>query len=202
MMIPVLAVLVIAGTALFAIRSIDQAAVAIRQATVLPEPMPLPEFRLLDQDGKAYTRDSLLGHSSLLFFGFTHCPDICPATLQQLAIARRKLASQRGNAGALPDIILISVDPERDSAEILKAYTGHFGEGITGLSGDAAELQKLTSALGIYYARDDSAGPDYTISHSTAVLLINGDAKLQALFKAPLDIESLVSDLNLLVDAG
>jgi protein SCO1 len=202
MMIPVLAVLVIAGAALFAIRSIDQAAVAIRQATVLPEPMPLPEFRLLDQDGNAFTRDSLLGHSSLLFFGFTQCPDICPATLQQLATARRKLASQRGNTGALPDIILISVDPERDSAEILKAYTGHFGAGITGLSGDTRELQKLASALGIYYARDESAGPDYTISHSTAVLLINGDAKLQALFKAPLDIESLVSDLNLLVDAG
>ena len=158
--------------------------------------------RLLDQDGNAFTRDSLLGHSSLLFFGFTHCPDICPATLQQLVIARRGLASQRGNTGALPDIILISVDPERDSAEILKAYTAHFGEGVSGLSGVPRELQKLASALGIYYAREDSDGPDYTISHSTAVLLINGDAKLQALFKAPLDIESLVSDLNLLVDAG
>jgi protein SCO1/2 len=200
--IPVLAVLAIAGTALFAIRSIDQAGVSLRQATVLPEPMSLPEFRLVDQDGNAFTRDSLLGHSSLLFFGFTHCPDICPATLQQLAVARRELASQRSNAGALPDIILISVDPERDSAGILKAYTGHFGEGVSGLSGDAAELQKLASALGIYYAKDESPGPDYTVSHSAAVLLINGDAKFQALFKAPLDIESLVSDLNLLVDAG
>ncbi len=202
MIVPVLAVLAVAGAALFAIRSIDQAAVPLRQATVLPEPMSLPEFRLVDQDGNAFTRDSLLGHSSLLFFGFTHCPDICPATLQQLAVARRELASQRGNAGALPDIILISVDPERDSAGILKAYTGHFGEGVSGLSGDAAELQKLASALGIYYAKDESSGPDYTVSHSTAVLLINGDAKFQALFKAPLDIESLVSDLNLLVDAG
>ena len=202
MIIPVLAVLAIAGSALFAIRSIDQATVPLRQATVLPEPMSLPEFRLVDQDGMAFTRDSLLGQSSLLYFGFTHCPDICPATLQQLAVARRDLGRLRGNTGALPDIILISVDPERDSAGILKAYTGHFGEGVSGLSGDAAELQKLASALGIYYARDESGGPDYTVSHSTAVLLINSDAKFQALFKAPLDIESLVSDLNLLVEAG
>ncbi len=100
MMIPGLAVLVIAGAGLFAIRYIEQATVSIRQATVLPEPMSLPEFRLVDQDGKAFTRESLLGHSSLLFFGFTHCPDICPATLQQLAIARRDLAGQRGNADA------------------------------------------------------------------------------------------------------
>jgi protein SCO1/2 len=201
-MVPVLAVLVIAGAALFAIRSIDQAAVAIRQATVLPDPMPLPEFQLIDQDDKAFTRDSLLGHWSLLFFGFTHCPDICPATLQQLAVARRDLASLRGNTGGLPEIILISVDPERDSTAVLKTYTGHFGEGVTGLTGDAGELQKLASALGIYYARDDSPGADYTVSHSTAVLLINSEAGFQALFKSPLDIASLVSDLNLLVDAG
>lgn len=201
MMIPVLAVLVIAVAAVFAIRSIDQATVAIRLATVLPEPMPLPEFELTDQDGNAFTRDSLLGHSSLLFFGFTHCPDICPATLQRLALARRELASQRGNAGPLPDIILISVDPDRDSTDILKAYTSHFGEGVTGLSGESEELQRLASALGIYYARDDSTGPDYTISHSTAVLLINGEAKFQALFNAPLDMESLVSDLTMLADA-
>ncbi len=202
MLVPVLAVLVIAGAGLFAIRNIDQATVAIRQATVLPEPMLLPEFRLVDQDGNAFTRDSLMGHPSLLFFGFTHCPDICPATLQQLAVARRELAGQRGDAGGLPDIILISVDPDRDSAATLKAYTGHFGEGVSGLSGDAGELQKLTSALGIYYAREGTPGPDYTISHSTAVLLIDGEAKFQAIFRTPLDIESLVSDFNVLVDAG
>jgi protein SCO1/2 len=198
-MIPILAVLVVAGASLFAIRNIDQAPVVIQQATVLPEPMVLPDFRLVDQDGNAFTRDSLLGHPSLLFFGFTHCPDICPATLQQLAVARRQLASQPGNAGTLPDIILISVDPERDTAEVLKAYTGHFGEGVTGLSGDAEALRKLASALGIYYATDESRGPDYTISHSTAVLLINSEAEFQALFQAPLDIDSLVADLDMLV---
>ena len=66
------------------------------------------------------------------------------ATLQQLAFARRELAGRRGSGEPLPEIILISVDPERDTPDILKAYTGHFGQGITGLSGDAAELDKLT----------------------------------------------------------
>jgi protein SCO1/2 len=102
----------------------------------------------------------------------------------------------------LPDIILISVDPERDSAEILKAYTGHFGEGVIGLGGDPVELKKLASALGIFYAREESPGADYTISHSTAVLLVNADAELQALFNAPLDVDALVADLNLLTEGG
>lgn len=197
-----IALLVTSGAAVFAIRQIGEATDALRLATVFPEPAALPEFHMVDQDGAAFTRESLLGHTSLLFFGFTHCPDICPATLQQLAFARRELAGRRGNAGRLPEIILISVDPERDTAAILKAYTAHFGEGVSGVSGDAAELQKLASTLGIYYAREDTAGPDYNVSHSTAVLLINREAELQALFTAPLDTEALVSDLQTLEDAG
>ncbi|HEX9853357.1 MAG TPA: SCO family protein [Woeseiaceae bacterium] len=198
----VLAILVIAGAALIAIGNIDRSITATRLATVLPQPMPLPDFRLIDQDGQAFDRESLRGHPSLLFFGFTHCPDICPATLQQLAVARGKLAGQQGRMRTLPDIILISVDPERDSAEILKAYTGHFGEGVIGLGGDPVELKKLASALGIFYAREESPGADYTISHSTAVLLVNADAELQALFNAPLDVDALVADLNLLTEGG
>lgn len=202
LLLPAIAVLLVSGAAVFAIRHIDRASQAVQLATMLPEPLALPDFRMTDQDGREFTRASLQGHDSLMFFGFTHCPDICPATLQQLAFARRELAGRRGSGEPLPEIILISVDPERDTPDILKAYTGHFGQGITGLSGDAAELDKLASALGIYYARDDSTGPDYTVNHSTAVLLINREAEVQALFTAPLDTDALLADLQVLVDAG
>jgi len=191
-------VLALGGGAWFLVNGLDGAPAAPQSATVFPEPRPLPEFRLVDHRNEPCSIADLEGHTSLLFFGFTHCPDICPETLQQLALARRQLAA---GSEPLPEIVLISVDPERDTAAILKAYTGHFGEGVSGVSGDAAELQKLASALGIYYAREDSAGPDYNVSHSTAVLLINREAELQALFTAPLDTEALVSDLQALVDA-
>src|SRR5690606_16661121 len=83
-------------------------------ATVLPERLPLPEFALVDHEGAPFTRDRFLGRTSLLFFGFTHCPDICPATLTQLASARRQLASEGMGETRLPQIVFVSVDPARD----------------------------------------------------------------------------------------
>jgi protein SCO1/2 len=163
--------------------------------------MPLPDFRLTDQDGRPFSRDSLLHHQTLLFFGFTHCPDICPATLQKLALVRRKLADRLRNDNSLPDILLISVDPQRDTPDILRQYVRHFGSGIGGVGGDLAELQKLTSALGIFFAKDTSGGEDYTVNHSAAVLLINGDAEFQAVFNAPIDVDAMFADLTILLRA-
>jgi protein SCO1/2 len=98
-----------------------------------------------------------------------------------------------------PQILLISVDPERDSPRVLKEYTGHFGSGVSGASGDIEQLRKLTTPLGIYFAKDFSAGQDYTMSHSAAVLFINDKAEFKAVFNAPLNIDKLVADLSMLV---
>lgn len=193
-----IAALAAAGTAALTVRIIHTESTPLQRATVLPEPMRLPEFQLVDQDNKPFTQASLRGHRTLLFFGFTNCPDICPATLQILALARRQLAAELPSDSALPDILLISVDPKRDSPATLKAYTGYFGSGVRGVTGDHAELQKLTSALGIYYAANDSGGTDYSVDHSTAVLLINGDAEFQAVFGTPLEVDALVADLRVL----
>jgi protein SCO1/2 len=193
-----LAALAAAGTAAFAIRGINMQTAELQHATVLPEPMQLPEFRLVDQDNRPFTRSSLLGRQTLLFFGFTHCPDICPATLQVLATARRQLAAELPGTAALPDILLISVDPQRDPPAALKSYTGYFGAGVKGVTGDHAELRKLTSVLGIYYSVNDSGSADYSVDHSTAVLLINSDAEFQAVFGTPLDVDTLVADLRIL----
>ena len=169
-------------------------------ATLLPEPLPLPEFTLNDQHGEPFTRDSLRGRTSLLFFGFTHCPDICPATLQQLSIARKRIADA-SPGGALPGIELISVDPERDTPEKLDRYVSAFGEGVVAATGTPESLLSLTSALGIFFERQDTGGGDYTVSHSTAVLVVDGQANLRALFSAPHKTEHFVHDIPLLMAA-
>jgi protein SCO1/2 len=167
-------------------------------ATVLPEPRPLPAFSLLDQHGRPFARDSLTGHDSLLFFGFTHCPDICPATLQQLAIARQRVVADGAN---FPDIVLISVDPARDTPDVMAEYVGHFGAGITGVTGRAEDIAGFARALGIFFAIAGDDDENYNVDHSAAVLLINANADWQAVFSAPHEVDDFVHDVPLLTDS-
>jgi protein SCO1/2 len=176
-------------------------------ATVLPEPLPLPAFTLNDEQNEPFTRERLLGRTTLLFFGFTHCPDICPATLQQLALARKQLQQQTAEASSTDTasppgaftIVLISVDPERDTPEKLKAYVSHFGEGVTAATGSPESIREIASALGVWFQREALGEDDYTVSHSTAVLVIGEDATFRAVFSAPHKTEYFVHDLPLLM---
>jgi protein SCO1/2 len=170
-------------------------------ATVLPEPRPLPAFTLRDERDEPFTRERLLGRTSLLFFGFTHCPDICPATLQQLALARKQLQEQDLAAEALPQIVLISVDPDRDTPEKLAEYVSYFGDGVVAATGSVEALTGLSSALGVWFGKEPSGEDedDYTVSHSTAVLVIGEDASFRAVFSAPHKTEYFVNDLPLLM---
>jgi protein SCO1/2 len=147
--------------------------VAPRAATILPAGNELPEFALLDQDGSPVDRTVFEGQWDLVFFGFTHCPDICPATM--------------------------SVDPERDTPEAMARYIGYFGDGNLGLTGELDEIGKLTGALGIFFQK---AGPDdgnYGVDHSTVVLVIDPQGRLKALFSAPHRVDDLVHDLPLVM---
>ena len=182
------------GGALFylAMNSSPQAPV---KATYLPEPRPLPEFSLLDHNGQTFTRDDLVGDWQLVFFGFTNCPDICPATLQQLAIARNRVVAE---GGRFPGIILVSVDPERDTPQILSRYIANFGADVVGVTGEPEELTKLTRPLGIYFAKTSASDSDYSVDHSSVVLLIDKAAAWRALFGAPHDVASFVHDVPLL----
>ncbi len=170
------------------------------RATVFPSPIPLPEFALSDADGRPFTRRSFEDRWSLVFFGFTNCPDICPATLQQLALARRRMA-QALPADRLPEILFISVDPERDTAEAIAAYTGAFGDGVRAARGDLAELDKLTRSLGVYHARTPSEEGGYTVEHSAAVIVIDDQAEYRAVFGPPHDVEAIAHDTALIMAA-
>jgi protein SCO1/2 len=188
-----------AGLAVFAIGNFSRNGGEPLHATVLPEPLPLPEFELYDHHNEPFSRDSLRGQASLLFFGFTHCPDICPATLQQLALARKQMAASGEAASRLPRIILISVDPDRDTPEQLARYVAAFGDGITGATGEPEALRKLTSPLGIFFEKDSAGDSGYTVSHSTAVLFVDGEARLRALFSTPHKTEFFAHDVPLLM---
>ena len=166
-------------------------------ATLLPAGNELPDFALLDQDGMPVDRSVFVGQWDVVFFGFTHCPDICPATMTMLAQAKRELISQ--GQGPLPRIVLVSVDPERDTPEAMARYIGYFGEGNLGLTGELGEIGKLTGALGIYFQKADTEGDSYGVDHSTVVLVIDPQGRLKALFSAPHRVENLVHDLPLIM---
>tara|TARA_X000000368_G_C22834402_1_gene624829 strand:- start:178 stop:765 length:588 start_codon:yes stop_codon:yes gene_type:complete len=165
-------------------------------STVLTKPIKLDEFMLTADDDSVFSNQSLKDKWSLLFFGYTHCPDVCPLTLHQLAQANKELADKLDST---PDIIMVSVDPDRDTSEILQKYVRSFGENVSGVTGNNEELDKLTSQLGIFYNANKHEGENYSVNHSAAVILINKNAEFHAVFSAPHSIEHFVSDLPLIL---
>jgi protein SCO1/2 len=162
-------------------------------AFVLPAPMPLPEFSLVDQRGESVDETVFEGQWDLVFFGFTHCPDICPATLQILSTAKDQLAA--AGQAPLPRIVLVSVDPERDTPELLAEYLAYFGDDNLGITGSLEEIRKLTSALGIYFDKRPTDDDNYSVDHSAAVLIIDPDGNFYGLVSGPHQVASYVNDL-------
>lgn len=171
----------------------------LQTATLLPAATELVEFSLLDHQGEPFTRDEFKGQWNLVFFGFTHCPDICPMTLQVLANARKSLANKAQQD--LPRIVLVSVDPERDTPEIIGQYVSHFGEDTIGVTGDLAEVRKLTDGLGVFFEKSGDDGENYSVDHSAVVIVVNPDGRFHALFGAPHKAENFAHDLPILMSA-
>lgn len=168
----------------------------LQSGTALPQPRPLRDFAMTDHSGAAFGTANLQGRWSLVFAGFTSCPDVCPATLALLQQLRAALAQP----GPVPEIVFLSVDPERDTVERLRGYVGHFGGGFTGLTGSAEQLEALASQLGLAYVKVPGAGPgDYTMDHSAALVLIDPQARIAAYFQAPFKVDTLASDLRRLL---
>jgi protein SCO1/2 len=169
----------------------------LKVALALPTPIALPEFTLVDQNGDAVTAASFRGQWDMVFFGFTHCPDVCPVTLQLLADVKRELAKTK--ITATPRIVLVSVDPERDTPEVMGRYVNYFGEGNLGVSGELDELTKLTTALGIFFEKVVTDNDNYNVNHSAAVLIINPQGEFSALFSAPHQVANYLHDLPILM---
>lgn len=161
-------------------------------STVLDTPMILSDFNLTADDGTIFNLETLKGQWNLLFFGYTHCPDVCPLTLHQLGQAKKALNESMQNS---LNIIMISVDPDRDSTEILHQYVNSFNQKVIGATGTINEINKLTSQLGIFHMANKEEGQNYSVSHSAAVVMINKNAEFHAVFSAPHSTEKFITDL-------
>lgn len=129
-------------------------------------------FDLIDQDGKSFTEEKLKGHLSLIYFGFTYCPDICPYSLNKLTKVLEVLAKY--NIDILP--IFITIDPERDKPEMLKLYLKNFHHKFIGLSGDAEQVKKAADKFKVYYAKIDNplkSSSGYMLDHTSFIYLMD-----------------------------
>lgn len=159
--------------------------------TLFPDPKPLTAFTLTDHENRVFDLASLKGKWSFLFFGFTHCPDVCPTTLAVLARARDNIAKNTGGAEDI-QFVFISVDPNRDTAGKLRQYVDHFDTAFLGVTGDNAQIGNLAGQLGAAYQVAITPGMEnYPVYHSTAVFLLDPRARYHALFTPPQDAETI-----------
>ncbi len=128
-------------------------------------------FELVDQDGKRFTRDDLLGHPHIIYFGFTLCPDLCPTTLFQLA----SIVDDLGEAAAPLKVVFITVDPERDTVPILKDYVSAFRDDFIGLTGPQPAIERAAKAYHIYYAKVPLDDGGYTMDHTASAMLFDAN---------------------------
>jgi protein SCO1/2 len=179
---------VIAGAVLA--HMVQQNAVQLAAGTWLPQPRPIEAFQLSDDTGQPFTRERLQGRPTLLFFGFTHCPDVCPTTLAALAQVQK--------SAPLPaaQVVFVSIDPERDTAPLLKAYLGAFDARFIGVQGPRDALAPLLRSLSAIAVRQELPGGDYTMDHSATLYLLDTRARLVAVFSPPFSVAALTADLR------
>jgi protein SCO1/2 len=173
-----------------ALRERGPAPPALHSGTALPEPRAIADFALVDGNGRPFTREDLRGEWTLLFTGFTNCPDVCPLTIAMMAELRRRLARDDVR------FLFVSVDPERDTPEVIRRYLAHFDPALAGATGPRPALEAFTSGLGLAQIVNPGAGGEYTVDHSTALVLIDPEARLAGYFSAPHDADALAADLG------
>ena len=170
---------------------------AMTAGTLLQPPRPLGEVALTDQDGRPFDATRLKNQWTLLFFGFTNCPDVCPATLTILVQVEKKLQdlpqSQR------PQIALISVDPQRDTPEQLKKYVSFFSPNFLGVTGTPENIETFTRSMSVPVAVQQLGNGAYTVDHSAAIFLINPSGAMHALFSTPHDAAKIAADVRRIV---
>jgi protein SCO1 len=160
-------------------------------ATLLPNPKALPEVTLTDDQGEPFaTATGLKGHFTLLFFGFTNCPDVCPLTLQTLANVAGTLADDA------PRVLFVSVDPDRDNPERIRDYLASFDSKFEGATAPSPVLAPLLQSLGVAVHIEKGADDrGYTVTHSATIYVVDPDAKLAAVFGPPHDPTAIANDL-------
>ena len=155
------------------------------QGVLRPAPQPLETFQLTDQYRQPFNLERLQGKWSLVFFGYTYCPDICPTTLSTLTgVVRRLQTDSQGKADV--QVVFVSVDPERDTPEIIEGYLAYFKEAFIGITGSPQDIESLARQFGAGYMKEpDTAAGQYLVSHTSSIFLVDPQGRLLAAFSPP-----------------
>ncbi len=157
------------------------------------------DFVLLDQNGQTFEARDLHGKLSLMFFGFTHCPDICPATLARTVGAWKELSDAEREQ---VNLVFVTFDPVRDTPEHLKEYLNFFDPSVIGLTGSADDIAAMARRYGVVYlqeAAETGAEQEYMFSHSDFVYLLDQQGRVRKLFKSDFNTEELIADVRSLL---
>ncbi|WP_444934562.1 SCO family protein [Microbulbifer sp. JTAC008] len=165
-------------------RIITDEELRINGTVKLQRPRIIEDIQLLSDDSRDFYTKDFQGKWTLVFFGFTHCPDICPTTLSTLNNFYKTLDE---STRASTDVVLVSVDPSRDKPEQLGQYVRYFNSEFRGITGDFFKLKKFATQLNVPFNKVSLAEGGYTIDHGSQVVLINPRGHYHAFFKAPLD---------------
>jgi len=186
------AVAAAAGAALlgfFAARQLDRESPVLASGTWLPRPKAIADFELLDASGRPYRRADLTSAPTLVYFGFTRCPDVCPTTLVKLAQVRRQaaLSSLR--------VLFVSIDPERDTPAAVGLYAQAFDPSFRGVTGGPEEIRNVAKNFAVAVNRVDLPGGEYTMDHSAVIFLVDAQG-IVAIFTPPFEVSALAADLR------
>lgn len=171
-------------------RELDSQGPALASGTWLPRPKTIADFHLTDNLGRPFSLHDLQGRPALIFFGFTHCPDVCPTTLAKLAQIKKQ--------AALPGlrVVFVTVDPERDTPSRVGQYVHAFDSDFIGVTGDPQTITRLAGQFGVAVNKVELPGGDYTMDHSAVVFLLNDRGQIAGIFTPPFETPKLAEDLN------
>lgn len=162
----------------------------------LTAPQPAPNFTLESADGPVQLSD-YQGKFVFLYFGYTFCPDACPTTMTTLAQLQRQL----GDDADQVQVIMITIDPERDTAENMAEYVAFFDDSFVGLTGDKAEIDAAGAPFGVYYEKEEgSAATGYLMSHTTRVYLLDREQNARVAYALDADVDAIAADIQFLLN--
>ena len=161
--------------------------------------MPDLTFTLTDTEGRTVRGTDYRNQIILVYFGYTHCPDVCPTTLARLSSALKKM----GPTAHHVRVLFVTVDPARDTPELLRGYARYFGPQITALRGTDEQLQSFTKRYRVTYSRGEpDADGEYPVSHSNAVFVFGGDGRVRLMIRSDDSVDAIAADLSRLVTTG
>ncbi len=189
-----IAVIAVVAGALASLIMLKQSTTEIASGTLLPQPRAIADFSLNAADGRTFTKADFTGHWTIVFAGYTFCPDVCPTTLTDLTAVIKQLGPD--DAKKL-QVLFVSVDPERDMPERLAKYVHYFSPDFRAATGDVAALEKLGTSLGFVFMKVPGATPtSYLMDHSAALMLVNPKAELAGFLTPPFKADAIADDLR------